>query len=216
MDTMEIIKARHSVRQYEDRMIEPKLCAQLHEYATTLNKESGLNIQLITNEPKCFNSLMAHYGRFSGVSNYIAIVGRKGDDTEEKVGYYGEQLVLKAQELGLNTCWVALTHGKSTAVIGNGEKLYIIISVGYGKSAGVAHKSKDITKLAVLSDDDPQWYIDGVQAALLAPTAVNQQKFMIERVDEEARITAPKGMLTLMDLGIVKCHFELASGHKTI
>lgn len=215
MDIMEVMKARHSVRQYEDREIEPELCAQLSEYVAALNVESGLNIQLIANEPKCFNSLMAHYGRFSGVSNYIAIVGRKGDDIEEKVGYYGEKVVLKAQELGLNSCWVALTHGKSTAVIGNGEKLYIIISVGYGKSAGVAHKNKDITKLAVISDDDPQWYIDGVQAALLAPTAVNQQKFMIERAGEEAKITAPKGMLTLMDLGIVKCHFELASGHKT-
>ena len=107
MDPIEIMKQRHSVRQYLDKPIPAEIRTQLDSYVAELNKESQLNIQIIYDEPNCFNSFMAHYGKFSGVSNYIAIVGKKEKDLEEKAGYYGEKLVLKAQELGLNTCWVA-------------------------------------------------------------------------------------------------------------
>lgn len=214
MKQMEIIEARHSVRQYKNVKIETEKREILDKLCSEINAEAGLDIQIIYDEPNCFNSLMAHYGRFSGVNNYIAIVGPKSDELEEKAGYYGEKLVLKAQELDLNTCWVAMTHGKSKAVVKKGNKLAIIISLGYGENQGVAHKNKDISKLAKVSDDDPEWYKEGVKAALLAPTAVNQQKFMIERDGEQARITAPKGMLTKMDLGIVKYNFEYATGHK--
>lgn len=216
MTAMEIIEARHSVRQYKDTKIEQDKREILDKLCDEINSESGLNVQIIYDEPKCFNSMMAHYGRFTGVNNYIAIVGPKGNDLDEKAGYYGEKLVLKAQELGLNTCWVAMTHGKSKSVIGKGEKEAIIISLGYGANQGVLHKSKDISKLAKISEDDPDWYKEGVKAALLAPTAVNQQKFMIERDGEQARITAPKGMLTKMDLGIVKYNFEYATGRKVM
>lgn len=216
MTPMEIIEARHSVRQYKDIKIEEDKRTALDTLASELNEQTGLHIQIIYDEPKCFNSMMAHYGKFSGVSNYISIVGKRDDVLDEKAGYYGQQLVLKAQELGLNTCWVALTHGKSKAEIKKGEKEAIIISLGYGENQGVAHKSKSVSVLAKVSDEDPDWYKDGVKAAILAPTAVNQQKFYVEMAGEEAKITAPKGMMTKMDLGIIKYNFEYASGHKAI
>lgn len=216
MNAMDIIASRHSVRQYTSKKIEAEKQEILGKLVSEINAATALHIQIIYDEPKCFSSMLAHYGRFSGVDNYISIVGSKNDELDEKAGYYGEQLVLKAQELELNTCWVALTRGKSQAVVGKGEKEAIIISLGYGETQGTAHRNKDIASLAKVSDSDPDWYKDGVKAALLAPTAVNQQKFFIERVGEEARITAPKGMMTKMDLGIVKYNFEYASGHKAI
>lgn len=216
MNQMEVVEARHSVRQYMDTKIEQEKREVLDKLCSEINSNQGLNIQIIYDEPKCFNSMMAHYGKFSGVGNYISIVGPKGSDIDEKVGYYGQQLVLKAQEIGLNTCWVAMTHGKSQASVGKGEKEVIIISLGYGATQGIAHKSKELSLLAKVSDDDPDWYKDGVKAAMLAPTAVNQQKFFVERVEDKARITAPKGMMTRLDLGIIKYNFEYVSGHKTI
>lgn len=216
MTPMEIIEARHSVRQYKDVKIEAEKREVLNKLCEDINKESSLSIQIIYDEPKCFNSMLAHYGKFTGVNNYIAIVGPKENDLDEKGGYYGQLLVLKAQELGLNTCWVAMTHGKSQAKVEKGEKQLIIIALGYGQTQGVAHKSKELSSLASVSDSDPQWYKDGVKAAMLAPTAVNQQKFLVERVGEQAKITAPKGMMTKVDLGIVKYNFEYASGHKTM
>jgi hypothetical protein len=52
--------------------------------------------------------------KFTGVQNYIALIGKKSSSLEEQAGYYGEQLVLTAQQLGLNTCWVAMTVSKGT------------------------------------------------------------------------------------------------------
>ena len=213
MDPIEIMKQRHSVRQYLDKPIPAEIRTQLDSYVAELNKESQLNIQIIYDEPNCFNSFMAHYGKFSGVSNYIAIVGKKEKDLEEKAGYYGEKLVLKAQELGLNTCWVALTHGKSKSVINANEKEVIIISLGYGANGGNPHKSKRITDLSDLKDNDPEWFKRGVEAALLAPTAINQQKFYIARNGNKVSISVRGiGTNTRIDLGIVRCHFELGAG----
>ena len=126
MDTLEIMKKRHSVRQYMNRAVELSRREEINSLIKDVNVESKLSIQAFYDEPKCFDSFMAHYGKFENVKNYIAIVGNKND--QEKAGYYGEKIVLKCQELGLNTCWVAMTHGKSKAEIKKGQKLLIIIS----------------------------------------------------------------------------------------
>lgn len=104
MDIFEVVKSRHSVRQYTDKKIEYEKKKVLNEFTEACNAESGMNIQIIYDEPKCFASMMAHYGKFSGCTNYIAVVGKKGKNLDEKAGYYGKKIVLKAQELGLNTC----------------------------------------------------------------------------------------------------------------
>lgn len=214
MDILEVMKARHSVRQYSEKKIESGTRETLTALVSECNRESGLNIQIIFDEPKCFDSMMVHYGKFSGVENYIALVGKKDAALDEKAGYYGEKLVLKAQELGLNTCWVAMTHGKSTAKIEKGEKLACIIALGYGTTQGVTHKSKPVEQLCNGTPDMPDWFSKGMEAALLAPTAMNQQKFYITFENEKVSARAGKGFYTKMDLGIVKYHFEAVTGRK--
>ena len=213
MDWMDLMRARHSVRQYLDRPIPGEVRAALNARAAALNAEGGLNMQLIYDEPACFSSRLAHYGKFENANNYIALVGRKAPDLEERCGFYGEELVLEAQALGLNTCWVALTHGRSRAAVGAGEKEVILISLGYGRTQGSPRRSKAARDVSNLSDDSPEWFRRGVEAALLAPTAVNQQKFRFERDGD--RVTAKAGRVGTqlkVDLGIVKCHFELGAG----
>lgn len=209
----EIMKARHSVRQYQSKAIPDGIRKELDAYASELNDRSGLNIQIIYDEPKCFGSGMAHYGKFEGCSNYISMVGKKCADLDEKCGYYGELLVLFAQKLGLNTCWVALTHGKSAAVVSKGETEAIIISLGYGKTQGTERKSKSESDVSNAEENSPEWFRRGVEAALLAPTAINQQKFFFElKGDKVAVKTGLMGPCLKIDLGIVKCHFELGAG----
>ena len=104
MEMMKLMEERHSVRQYEDKRIEDEKRKVLVDEIEKINRETGLHVQIFFDEPKCFDSLMAHYGKFTGVQNYIALVGKKGSNLDEKCGYYGEQLVLLAQSLGLNTC----------------------------------------------------------------------------------------------------------------
>ena len=214
MTIMEAIRQRHSVRQYTDKPLGEDVIRPLEEEIAAYNKESGLHIQLVKNEPKAFDSFMAHYGKFSGVTNYIAMIGKKGPGLEEACGYYGERLVLKAQQLGLNTCWVAMTYSKirSAFSVGEGEKLCIVISLGYGKTQGVPHKSKAIEKVAKTDGPAPDWFTSGVEAALLAPTAMNQQKFRFTLTDDKVSVRAGVGFYTKIDLGIVRYHFETGAG----
>lgn len=214
MTIMEAIRQRHSVRQYTDKPLGEDVIRPLEEEIAAYNKESGLHIQLVKNEPKAFDSFMAHYGKFSGVTNYIAMIGKKGPDLEETCGYYGERLVLKAQQLGLNTCWVAMTYSKirSAFSVGEGEKLCIVISLGYGKTQGVPHRSKAIEKVAKTDGPAPDWFTSGVEAALLAPTAMNQQKFQFTLTDDKVSVRAGVGFYTKIDLGIVRYHFEAGAG----
>ena len=214
MSEIEIMKARHSVRQYKNKPIEEELIKILSDEIKICNEKSGLHIQLVTNEPKAFDGFMAHYGKFSGVVNYIAMIGKKGSELEEKCGYYGEQLVLLAQSLGLNTCWVALTYNKiKTAFkIDSGEKLCAVIAIGYGETQGVPHKSKPAESVMKADEQIPEWFQRGIDAALLAPTAMNQQKFVFHLKDNKVSAKAGVGFYTKLDLGIVKYHFELGAG----
>lgn len=218
MDIKEAIRERHSVRQYSSDHITGDVRASLETLIQECNKESGLHIQLITEDPECFDTLLGHYGSFSGVDNYIAIVGsKKLSNLEELGGYYGQRIVLEAQMLGLNTCWVAGTYGKGKckAHVDAGEKIVCVIAIGYGLNKGSEHKSKDLSKLCSVSEKDmPAWFREGVEAAILAPTAMNQQKFTIGIDGEDATIKAGFGPFVKLDLGIVRHNFEVASGHK--
>lgn len=213
MEILEIMKARHSVRQYKDQAIESSKRAEIDALVEAVNAESKLSVQVFYDEPKCFDSFMAHYGKFENVSNYIAIVGNKNE--QEKAGYYGEKIVLKCQELGLNTCWVAMTHGKSKAQIKRGQKLLIIISLGYGKTQGVSHKGKSIAELGK-ADKSAEWFDKGMEAVSLAPTAVNQQKFFFELKDGIVTAKNLGGFYSQIDLGIAKYHFEAVTGHEVV
>ncbi|MBP3377839.1 MAG: nitroreductase [Clostridia bacterium] len=216
MDLMEAMRRRHSVRQYKDMPIEPELVAALQEEINACNREGNLHFQLVLNEPKAFDGFMAHYGNFRGVSNYIALVGKKCKDLDEKCGYYGERLVLRAQQLGLHTCWVALTYKKIPGAfeVDDGERFTVVISVGHGQNRGLPRKSKTAEQVSNISEATPEWFKAGVEAALLAPTATNQQKFYLTYSDTGVTAKAGLGFYAKMDLGIVKYHFEVATGKK--
>ena len=217
MEILEIMQQRHSVRQYTDRAIEPEKRTVLDALTQEINRKAGLSIQIVYDDPKCFDSFMAHYGKFTGVRNYIALIGKKSPKLDETLGYYGEELVLKAQALGLNTCWVALTHGKSKAVVGKGEKEVCLIALGYGVTQGVEHKSKPMQELCTCAEPIPEWFKSGMNAAMQAPTAMNQQKFRFELLpDGNVKATCGSGFYTKLDLGIVKYHFETVTGKKTV
>ena len=214
MKLLEAIQKRHSVRSYEERAIEKETGEALAAFIHQCNQESGLHMQLVLNEPKAFSGIMAHYGKFSGVRNYIAIVGKKASDLEEKCGYYGEKVVLKAQQLGLNTCWVAMTYSKikSAFQIGSGEKLCLVIAIGYGTTQGNSHKIKQPQEVMQTDGPAPEWFQKGVEAALLAPTAMNQQKFVFSLSGKTVSAKAGMGFYSKIDLGIVKYHFEIGAG----
>ena len=220
MTLLEAIQKRHSVRKYKNQPLNAETIDILQKEIDICNRKGNLHIQLVTDEPKAFRSIL-NYGTFSGVTNYFVVAGQKDDDLDERAGYYGEQLVLLAQQLGLNTCWAGLTYQKiaGTYTLNEGEKIVCYIALGYGETQGTERKHKPIREISNASDLTPKWFNKGVEAAQLAPTAVNQQKFFIEYVGikegsrHKVRAKATFSMMgyTQLDLGIVKYHFEVGA-----
>ena len=218
MDIKELIKSRHSVRQFKDIPIAEDIRKQLDEMVAEVNEESGLRIQVIYDDPECFDTFLSHYGKFKNAVNYIAIVGdKKTEKLEELGGYYGQKLVLAAQGMGLNSCWVGGTYGKGKCKVDKdkGDKLICVIALGYGENEGTKHKSKPVSKLCNVAEDAmPKWFKNGMIAAMMAPTALNQQKFYVTLEGNDVTITAGMGPFTKVDLGIVKYNFEAVTGVK--
>lgn len=219
MDIIQAIKERHSVRTYLDRPMDAGTIAALQSVIRECNSESGLNIQLVTEEPKAFSSGVLKYGSFSGVRNYIVMAGEKGKETEEKVGYYGEKIVLFAQTLGLNTCWVGLTFKVIPGVfeLEPGEGVHCVIAVGYGFNPGKQHPLKPIENFIDFESETSEWFLQGMEAVILAPTAMNQQKFLFclsdkNKVKVKTTFSLAGSKYLNIDKGIVKYHFEVGAG----
>ncbi|WP_419498452.1 nitroreductase family protein, partial [Adlercreutzia equolifaciens] len=180
---------------------------------------ANLNIQLVLDEPRAFTGFKARLVNFTNVRNYLALVGPECKELDGIVGYYGEQLVLLAQSLGLNSCWVGGTYKVVNRAynVDLGQKLAAVVALGYGATQGVPHRSKAPQEVAPGYDGAPEWFKRGVDAALLAPTALNQQKFSFALADEEdvpmVRASTRRGAFTQMDLGIAQCHFEIGAGN---
>ena len=213
IDLTQAMKDRHSVRSYISRPIDDDKVTALQNEIQKINAESGLHFQLMINEPRAFSGMLAHYGSFYNVGNYFAATAKDGRDVE--IGYHGERLVLLSQQLGLNTCWVGLTYSKGKVPVDRapGEKLRIVIALGYGETQGVPHKSKKLMSLCRVNGAMPDWFRRGVEAAMLAPTAVNQQKFRFALVDQNTvKAGTAFGPYAKIDLGIAKLHFEIGAG----
>ena len=214
MTIQEAIEARHSVRAYTKQPIEGDALNALQTEIGACNRESGLNVRLVLNDPNAVKGLWASYGAFENADNYLALIGPDTDDLFERCGYWGERLVLFAETLGLNTCWIAGSYkkGRVKKLLNGGERLAAIISIGYGAKPGHAHRSKSYAEVVETDGTEPDWFRAGVEAALKAPTAINQQKFRFIWKDGAVEAKALRGPYALIDLGIVKYHFEIGSG----
>lgn len=213
MSEIQMIKERHSVRSYSERKIEKNLLDQLNAKIAECNEKGNLNIQLLEDAGKTFNKLMNIAVGLGSAPSVIACIGPDDETLDERIGYYGEQIVLLAQELGLNTCWAGTYNPKNVeAKINAGERLAIVIALGYGTNPGKEHRSKSINDVVKANKELPDWVKVGAEMALLAPTAINQQKFeIIYNDDDTYEIVDKGGVLSKIDLGIVKYHFEVGA-----
>ena len=229
MTLKEAINARVSRRSFTSTPLSSEAIAALHKIIDQANVEDGLNLQLITNEPKAFKSFLKTYGLFSGVHSYIALVGpANGTRIQQLIGYYGELLVLTAQTLDLGTCWVGASYDKNNckAVVNEGEQLYCLIAVGYpsdkttlsqrfvqSKISKTTHSSDEITTVKG-NYPAPAWFNQGIDAVLVAPSAINKLPvhFTYENGIVTAETTEKTGYENI-DLGIAKLHFEIGADY---
>lgn len=210
----EAMMERHSVRNYQNKKIEAEKIQQLNAFIAKCNEEGNLNIQLIEDAGDTFNRLLNRAMGLGSAPSVIACIGHDDDTLDERIGYYGEKIVIYAQQLGLNTCWAGTYNKKNVkAEVRVGERLAIVIAIGYGNNQGTAHKSKSFSQVVKGKEEEmPEWFVKGVKMALIAPTAVNQQKFEFALKGDSYELTDKGGILSKIDKGIVKYHFEVGSG----
>lgn len=211
MTEMEAVRSRHSVRKYQDKRIEKEQIDCLEKKIEELNKEGNIHLQFIEDSASTFNKLFNKSAGLGSAPSVIACVGPDDDTLDERIGYFGQKLVIYAQQLGLNTCWVGIFNRKKIPVeVADNERLVIAIAIGYGETQGKERKTKTADEVVIDLKDVPDWFHAGVEAALLAPTAINQQKFeIIYNENEEVEFKDLGGVLSKIDIGIVKCNFEI-------
>ena len=209
MTEMEAVRSRHSVRNYQDKRIEKEQIISINKRIEELNKEGNIHLQFVEDSSSTFSKLFNK--ALGSAPSVIACVGPDDDTLDERIGYYGQKLVIYAQQLGLNTCWVGTFNRKKIPVeISDGERLVIAIAIGYGQTQGKQRKTKTADEVVIDLKDVPDWFHAGVEAALLAPTAINQQKFeIIYNENEEVEFKDLGGVLSKIDIGIVRCNFEI-------
>lgn len=215
MTIKEAMEARHTVRRYTDRVLSRGIESQLESRIAENNERYGLGMKLVTENTEAFQTVIKLV-LARGVRNYIVLAGRAGED--ERLGYCGCDVMLYAQTLGLNTWWVGGTYSKKgvrkTAGLSEGQYLAGIIAVGYGATQGVPHKSKRAEDISAYRGDVPEWFARGVEAVLLAPTALNKQAFRVTGEGDTVNMTCDNGIFSGVDLGIGKYHFEEGAGRE--
>jgi nitroreductase len=226
MTLLEAIEKRTSRRSYLNTPIEAGKLQKMKDAIHKYNMASGLSIQFVKNGKEAFQGLRKSYGMFHGVRSFIALVGKTSDpDLKEKAGYYGELLVLEATTLGLGTCFVGGTYDKKNCLckIENHETLVCVITIGNVEDSPgwkekmiyrMAHRgSIRLEKLYESDQGVPSWFLKGIKAVQAAPSSLNRHpaKFVYQSGMVSAYVENTNGF-NLVDLGIAKANFEIASG----
>jgi hypothetical protein len=212
MDFKEAMQKRHMVRKYTDKPLSDEIIAKINERIELNNKTYNLNMKLMINNSKGVSSIMKLI-MARGVNNFIILAGDVSGNLDERLGYSGADIMLYAQTLGLNTWWVGGTFNRSVRRYVDNKKVTGIIAIGYGQTQGVPHKSKNVEDVSKYEGTIiPPWFISGVDGALLAPTALNKQDFMLIGNGNRVKIECSNGIFTGSNVGLIKYHFELGAG----
>lgn len=211
MTIKEAMEKRHMVRKYIDRKIPDDLVSKLNERIEENNKKYDLAIKLMLNNDKAVNSIIKLL-LAKGVKNYIILAGNDTTDLAEKLGYSSADIMLYSQTLGLNTWYVGGTFNRGVSKYVPDKKVIGIVAIGYGINNGVAHKCKKLEEVSSYDGIMPEWFKEGVEASLLAPTALNKQDYKIIGKGNKVKIKIDNGIFTGANKGLIKYHFELGAG----
>ncbi len=215
MNYLEAIVKRQSIRKYEKQPIHRANLSFLEERIERINEASKLHLQLIKNENNVFSNV---FSAFKNVEYYIALVGDKNDpNLYEKLGYFGEVLVLEATKLELGSCFVCNSFNKKKCdlELDEDEILVGIITIGNYDDSKVKAKDtrgKSIEKLALFSSDAPDYFKEGVRYVYYAPSAYNKKPYVFSFNNGEVTVELKNDKIySLIDLGVAKLHFELGA-----
>lgn len=219
------IEQRISRRTYKKEPLTQIQVDKIKSLINEINEVSNLSLLFIEDGSAAFSSLKTTYGLFKNVYSLILMKGQIVDEhLKEKVGYYGEEVMLKLVNMGLGSCWVGGTFDKKVFTITENEQIICVMLVGVVDKltrkdrliiSKQHNKRKPISERLSIDGVVPNWIRAGMEAVQLAPSAMNKQKPHFIYKNEVLNVTVPDDyQMDLVDLGIAKKHFELGTGEK--
>lgn len=200
-----LIRERHTVRKYLDMPVSNKLKNTINERLNQLCNDYQVETELKEDGKSALNGIMAKL--MSG--NIENVIIFKGD--QYHVGYVAAEIMLYIQSLGLNSWFIGGSINRKKL----GEDVVAMIPFGYGQTNGKAHKLKKVNQVSNFqSNKYPNWFLNGVTACLLAPTALNKQSFYINYNNGDVQLHVKESKYSRIEAGILSYFFENASGHK--
>ena len=230
------IDIRRSRRQFDaSRPIYPDLLSDLRTICKEFRPFPHARAELVTESSDgVFKGVVGSYGKIKDEPAFIAFIGDMGSrHVQEEVGYIGEGIILEATALQLATCWVGGFFKpevvESLIEISAGERVLSVTPVGYAREAltleeklmtgfGRTHRRKSISAVVTGLEmaNWSEWIKVSVEAARLAPSAVNRQPwgFHVEpdAITVFVRTTGPEfNVAKRLDCGIAMLHIEVAA-----
>lgn len=230
------IEKRRSRRQFDaGHPIEAEKLSALKTVCDQFMPFPGARSVLITNPvDDVFKGIIGSYGKVKDAPGYIAFIGNMDDPfVQEAVGYTGEGVILEATAMGLNTCWVGGFFNRDDVAtridIKSSEKILAITPLGYARKSesieeklmtgfGHTHRRKSSSKLlsGMTLGNAPDWIKVSIQAARLAPSAINRQPWGFHLGDSDitvfVRTSDPELTISKrLDCGIAMMHIELGA-----
>lgn len=228
MDILQTIKERRSVRSYNG---EPLTAAQVSKLQKAIDESYTLFGGNISIRLKHFDLKgefkPSTYGVIKGASDYFLMAIGEGEDSALTAGFQFEQIVLKAWQMGLGTCWIAGTYKGSQFDQGekwpDGESLKIVCPVGVPEKQRFLEKvmrltvgsnnRKPFSELFFEKDfkkslDPENKYGESLEMLRLAPSSTNSQPWRVLIQDDKVMFYyKPKSPIAVIDMGIGICHF---------
>lgn len=176
------------------------------------------------------------YGKIRNAPAYAAFIGEMDDrNVQEKAGRLGEFLILEATSLGLGTCWVGASFRpdavRSQIELKSDEQVLAVSPLGFVKEqysleeklmAGLVKSSKRKSLEELWLEKPigpvPRWISTSLEAARLAPSAVNRQPWRFSVEDKSIKLSVDNvkdsyHISKRLDCGIAMAHVEIAAVH---
>lgn len=228
MNIIEAIKERRSVRSYNGEPLSEVMKSELNKAIASVTSPFGGRVTIRLKEFDLKNGFKpSTYGMIKGASNFFMLGIADDELSALSAGFMFEQVVLKAWQLGLGTCWIAATFKGTDFDNGeawpDGEQLRIISPVGVAAKKSVVEsiarmairsdRRKDFSSLFFDNDFDTPLSSDGrfgqsLEMLRLAPSSTNSQPWRALVVGDTVHFYyVPKSQLSVLDCGIGLCHF---------
>ncbi len=231
----EAIVMRRSRRLFNSQAIPSDLLIKIYAICENFRPfEEARSVFINKSTEQVFKGAIGHYGKIKGATAVIAFIGDNSDfHIQEKVGYTGEGIILEATSLRLGTCWVGGFFRPEVAAllakIKKNEKVFAVTPIGFASEKisleekimtgfGKTHKRKPLNELVKGLEEKqwPEWIKRALEAARLAPSAVNRQpwRFYVDNESITISVDNLKDTYNIpkrLDCGIAMLHIEIAS-----